>query len=856
MEINVLQAAGLYTDPNPLSSVEAGALVSGKNFAYDRINVYEKARGFKPVYTFSGLVKRYFEFQNRTLAYYLAGGTTQTLSYENGAIYTDYGAYPCTYPMFATSANNNFYFTTDEGVQKLATVTGTPIPAGIPQGLGGTYTLIPVTTGNVIQTGFKTAYRIIWGYTDANNNLIIGAPSPRIPVVNTSGVTQDVELNFQIPDQITSTTYFYQIYRAEEVVSTTEPLDEMYLVDQINLTAQNLTDGFVVFADHVSVNDLGATIYTAPSQQGIQNSYFQPPFCKDIGTFENVNFYANTKTKQIILLTLTKVLSTGFGYFSFTGDITTASYIITNVSDTSNVQIGQLITGTGIQSDTFVLGKTLNTITISLPAIATTATLAITVRDFISINSENYYASDANDAVNRYFNVNTDIESATINFVNLVNDISIDFNAYYLGIGEIDKGAFEIEALSFAEPSFTVNSSQPTAFIATLPQNSTDEEFGNRLYLSLPELPESVPFGNYIDIGTKEFSIERILFLRDSFYVFKSDGSVYKGVGSTIDTISIRLFNSNAKLRGILLPAILDNNIFCFSDQGVIVVNDNGIEVISYPIERELFKISKVRNTSFETVSFGIGYETDRKYIMFCTTESDDAVATQAYVFNYLTKGWARLERDASTGFWNRSQDRLYLGTTDVLQERKEYNVTDFSNNEVEVLITGVSGLDVTVGSVVGISVGWTLYQTIPSGYTKGKITAINGLVLTVSQGTFLIDTATAYEPIDFAFTYVPQHYGDFVHNKQHQELTHYVENVTFESFDQMITNEDQLTPDTDTLEPKSSANPLQFIRSYIPRNQTRSNWLNITIEQQEACTNLEYLGYTIQGEVISERNK
>lgn len=855
MEISVLQSAGLFTDPNPLSSVESGSLVSGKNFAYDRINIYEKARGFNPIYTFSGLVKRYFEFQNRTLAYYLAGGTIQTLAYENGAVYTDYGAYPCTYPMFSTSANNNFYFTTDEGVQKLATVTGTPIPAGIPQGLGGTYTLIPATTGNVIQNGFKTAYRIIWGYTDANNNLIIGAPSPRIPVVNTSGATQDVELTFAIPDQITSTTYFYQIYRAEEVATPQEPLDEMYLVDQINLTAQNLVDGFVVFQDHVSVNDLGATIYTAPSQQGIQNSYFQPPFCKDIGTFENVNFYANTKTKQIILLTLTKVLATGFGYFAVTGDLTAGSQLIINVSDTSNIQIGQLLTGPGLLPNTFVLGKTLNTITISVAANAT-ITSSFIARDFISINSEFYYASDTNDSINLYFNVNTDIESATINFVNLVNDVSPSFNAYYLGIGEIDKGAFEIEALTFAEPTFTVNSSQPTAFIATLPQNSTDEEFGNRLYLSLPELHESVPFGNYIDIGTKEFYIQRILFLRDSWYVFKSDGSIYKGVGSTIDTVSVRLFNSNAKLRGILLPAILDNNIFCFSDQGVIVVNDNGIETISYPIERELFKISKVRNTSFETVSFGIGYETDRKYIMFCTTEPDDAVATQAYVFNILTKGWARLERDASTGFWNRSQDRLFLGTDEVWKERKEYNVTDFSNREVAMIVTGVSGDQVTVGSVAGISVGWSLYQVIPGGYVKAKITAINGLVLTVSRGTFLVGDATAYEPIDFGFTYVPQHYGDFVHNKQHQELTHYVENVTFESFNQTISNEDQANPDTDTLTPKDSANPLQYIRSYIPRNQTRSNWLNITIEQVEACTNLEYLGYTIQGEVISERNK
>ena len=855
MEINVLEAQGLYTDPNPLSSVDPGALVACTNLAYDRINIYEKSRGFKPCATLSGLIQKYLEYQGKTLAYYLKNGTTQTLAHDIGNCnFVDYGPVSnSSYPMFATSANNNLYFTSDEGIKKLDSVIGTITNAGVPQGLGGTYTLIPVTTGNVIQTGYKTAYRIVWGYVDANENLILGAPSPRIPVVNNSGATQDVQLIVQIPDQITLTTYFYQVYRAEEVLNTTEPLDEMYLVDQVTLTAADLVNGYVTFDDHVSINDTGATIYTAPSQQGIQNSYYQPPYAKDIGTFEGTNFYANTKTKQIILLTLTKVLATGFGYFSTTGDTTAGSYIILNVADTSNVQVGQLITSPDLNPDTFVLGKTATTITISLPAINTIVGSALTLRDFISIDSEYYYADSTNNPVNRYFNVNTDIESATINFVNLVNDISTSFNAYYLGIGEIDKGVFEIEALTFSQSAFTVNSSQGTAFITNLPQTSTNEEFGNRLYLSLQDQPESVPFGNWIDIGTKEFQIDRILFLRDSWYVFKSNGDIYKGVGATINTVSVRLFNSNAKLRGIQLPAILDNNIFCFSDQGVIVVNDNGVETISYPIERELFKISKIRNTSFEDVSFGIGYESDRKYIMFVTTESTDTVATQAYVFNILTKGWARLERDASFGFWNITEDRLYLGTDEVFQERKEYNETDFSESEVDVTITASSGNTVTVVDATGVVVGWTLYQD----GVKSIISEINGLVLTLTKSvTWNIGAAKVYEPMQFSFSYVPQTYRNFVRNKQHQELTHYVENATFESITQSITNEDQSTPDTNSLVPKSSAIPLQYIRSYIPRNQTRSNWLNITISQTEACTNVEYLGYTISGEVISERNK
>ncbi len=852
MEINVLEAKGLQTDPNPLSSVEKGALVSCTNLSCDRVNVYEKTRGYSTYTTLSGLVKKYLYFQGKTLAYYLKNGTTQTLAYDNGTGFTDYGALPSSYPIFATSANSNFYVTSDSGIKKLDSVTGALTSAGVPQGLGGSYTLI-TATGNVIANNQKAAYRIVWGYVDANNNLVLGAPSPRIPILNTSGATKDVQLVIQIPDDITLTTYFYQVYRANPVVNTTEPLDEMYMVNQITLTSADIVNGYVTFEDHVASTDTGATIYTAPSQQGIQNSYFQPPFAKDIGTFEGTNFYANTKTKQVILLQLNKVQSTGFGYFTVTGDTVSGQNVIINVSSTASVQIGQIITNPNIPASTVVTGKTLTTITILNAATATATGTTLTLRDYVLVGSEYYYASDANDTVNNYFNVNTDLESATINLVNLINTNSPSYNSYYLGIGNTDKGVFEIEARTFAQSAFTVSSSQGTAFVTNLPQTSQNEVGGNRLYLSIQGQPEAVPFGNWVEVGTAEFYIERILFLRDSYYIFKSDGSLFKGVGSTIDSISIRLYNSNAKLRGIQLPAILDNNIFAFSDQGVDIINDNGVETISYPIERDLFKLSKTRNSSFADVSFGIGYESDRKYIMFVNTLTTDTVATQAYVYNILTKAWTRWQRDASYGFWNKAEDRLYMGTTIVKKERKNYDVTDFCEGEVSVTVNTVVGKVITVVSSAGISVGWSLYQN----GIKSKITAINGNSLTVSQSlAFIVGAATAYEPMLFNFTYVPQTYGELAKNKANKELTHYVENVTFESITQTINNEDQSNPDTDDIVPKSSALPLQYIRSYIPKNQTRSNWLNITVSQSEACTNVEYLGYTLTGEVVSERNK
>jgi len=855
VEVRVLQADGLQTDPNRLSSVSPGAIVDGVNVACDRINIYEKARGFRTCAIINGICEKYFEYQGSTLLYYKQGGITQTLAYDStgNCDFVDYGAMPSTgYPSFSSKAKNNIYFTSDEGIKKLDQLTGPLMQSGVPRGLSGTYQFI-ASTGNVIQNNFKTAYRIVWGYTDANDNLILGAPSPRIAVTNTSGVTQDVELTVLIPDEITTTNYFYQVYRSLEVAVPTEPLDEMYLSGEVTITATDIANGFIVFQDNTSVDDLGATIYTAPSQQGIQNSYYQPPHALDIGTFDTVTFFANTKTKQSVITTLLKVQSTGFGFTTTTGDTVGGSPIIINVVSTANVVVGQSISGTDIPPDTFVLSKTLNTITISNPAIGSSIGVVLTLRDFIQVGTEIYIASNTNNPITGEFNVNTtDIEQATNNFINVLNEASPDYYGYYLGIGDIDKGQFQIEAISLADPSFVITTSQPSSFSPNLPITSTNEDYGNRMYFSLPDQPESVPIVNYIDIGsTRENFIERYIVLRDSWFVFLSNGDVWKGIGNTRQSIAVRLFNSNSKLRGIQLPAILDNNIFCFTDQGVTVVNENGIDFVSLPIERSLFKISKTRNSTFEDVSFGIGYESDRKYIMFVPEDSDNEVANIAFVYNVLTQKWAKLKRDANFGFWNVSEDKLYIGTDIVKMERKEYNETDFSEDQFSVEITSISDYVITLADASSASIGDSLYQN----GVKAKITQISGNDITVTKIGFLIGDAVIYQPMEFSFSYVPQHMGDVLIDKFQQEIFHYVDNVDFESFIQIIGNEVDSSISTEEVVVKTDST-LQPVRTTVPREQTRCRWINLTISQSEACTGFEYLGYVLLSDPVSERSK
>ena len=77
----------------------------------------------------------------------------------------------------STEANKNFYFTSSKGIRKLDGVTNSILSAGVNQALDFDLSLVD-EDGFLVQNN-TIAYRILWGYKDANNNLVTGAPSQR-----------------------------------------------------------------------------------------------------------------------------------------------------------------------------------------------------------------------------------------------------------------------------------------------------------------------------------------------------------------------------------------------------------------------------------------------------------------------------------------------------------------------------------------------------------------------------------------------------------------------------------------------------------------------------------------------------
>lgn len=317
-----LKLNGLVTNPNYLSEVPSGALAQCSNMNIDRDSVATKRRGFfvygsafsnssaraKQLLTYKGVVLRHYD---------------NIIEWDNASAFTPFAG------SFYEVANNirikyqevngNLYFTTSDGIKKISASSASGLSSASVVSAGGTKALNLQVKTNYSKPGFfdplsKVSYRIVWGVKDANNNTILGVPSPLTSATNYSETeTAVVDLSFPIPDGITS-DHFYQVYRTAIVtaldingVNDLANQDECFLVIEDFPTA--LT-GEVTLTD-ITPEDFrvgGTPCYTnAISGEGIAQSNEVPPLASDICLYRNYTFYANTKTKHRLSLSLTSV---------------------------------------------------------------------------------------------------------------------------------------------------------------------------------------------------------------------------------------------------------------------------------------------------------------------------------------------------------------------------------------------------------------------------------------------------------------------------------------------------------------------------------------------------------------------
>lgn len=471
--------------------------------------------------------------------------------------------------------------------------------------------------------------------------------------------------------------------------------------------------------------------------------------------------YANTKTKHRLNVTLVGAGALGY---STTGDRHTNT-TLDNVASTTNLKIGWKVEGTGVQAGTTVTNIVGSTLTLSLATISSAngGTYNFYTDQTIILGGVTYHFGSSEVTVTTpqikvsvtgVAAVDIDLTARSFEYVCNKNDQNTTIYGYYVSGANETPGKLLFEERGLGASAFTIQSSNafvqsmffpyPPVSPATSTQStSTQDSRVNAVYVAKTQQNEHVPATNYLPVGPNNKEILRIVSLRDSAIVIKEEGA-YRITGDTFSNMVVTPIDLTVYCKAADSVAVLANQVFMLSNQGVVLISESGAEVISRDIEPSLLPI--LSNANISTTSFGAAYESERSYFLSTLTNATDTVPTQTLVYNIFTKTWVRHTYAFVTAIVEQSVDKIYFAknaVSSVFVERKTFDNTDFADPESAIAITdltGTNGIAFTLGGATP-DVGWIISQ-------NGTDIAIESL--TILSGSY---TATLVEDFPGAWT-------------------------------------------------------------------------------------------------------
>lgn len=385
-----------------------------------------------------------------------------------------------------------------------------------------------------------------------------------------------------------------RLYRTRYTSSSAiAPDDELYLVGEKYVDAGAITAGLLVFEDNTPQTVLADPLYTNPQTgEGAAQANLQPPLYRDLASWSQVLWYANTTGQQELRLQLL------------------------GVGTPAGVQDGDTLTiddGTTSKTWTF---KDAPTVPYDVP-IFSAGLPAQNISDTAS-----YFAYVAGTAANGFPGI----------------------GVYYVSADDEGPGKLLIQRTDFGA-QFGVTVSRPASWTPALTVStatlSDNARAPNQLAYSKLAQGEAVPPVNYMPVGAANYGITRILGLRNSLLVFKDGDGIYSVSGGApflVEQIA------TANITAPNACAVFADSAWVYTDQGILRVSDSGgATVVSRPIETELNRLFALQPNDTRAYAFAVPYEVERRIMFFVPVgELDDAIrpVLQAFCFSQATNAW------------------------------------------------------------------------------------------------------------------------------------------------------------------------------------------------------------------------
>lgn len=431
--------------------------------------------------------------------------------------------------------------------------------------------------------------------------------------------------------------------------------------------------------DNVAPGAVGPALYTSPSQEGIGQANFPPPFAKDIETFRSYGFYANATLQAYLPITLFSVGAEAIDLQLGDKVLIGNHVVIAAAVENFPASEFKLVTNTGSAYEN--IRQTMDSLSECVNLYADALHGCVLVKNEDTVSPGSFYIRSL------YFDTN-------INF-------------------QVRRGV---------DPVFSNN---PVAMNAWSPADITvsgPTQQPNVIYYSKPGQGGAVPLVNGVRVGSDNSPITRIKATREVLFVFKPEGIfAMRGYAPPWQVDPFDLSNN------LMLPDALcqlDNNIFCATSHGIMKVSDSGIELISLPIQ-------DIIERQYSTETGQLAYAADRAFmfgdpsdhklhVMLPCDVGQDTRGNRMLVYDTYTNTWFDYGWNANffpteptvseVVYDNRVNHGLHYKKTNgcifvnevkVFTERKSYTNEDFVDDLV--LTGGVTKLTGYLGNVVRI---------------------------------------------------------------------------------------------------------------------------------------------------------
>lgn len=706
------QFRGIVVGGNPVDFDDGAMHIASQNLVLREANTLEVRRGLGRLWRALSY-DRIIAFEEKLLLHATPSNTMRRVGAPyfpapSSADNIGTASHPSGRKIRHAVAGGRLFITSGEGIQVLDQSTGSLRPAGGPIAPGIDF----LTNGAMLNgavdwlaDGYCCAYRYTLGRVTATGTQIIGPPSGRTLVSNTTASAgYPVDIALTIPPGLDD-THFVQIWRSSQVPVGAEPEDDLRLVYERALTQTECSTGYFFHTDVVPDALRGEYLYTSPNAgEGIQNANNPPPLGEDVVLHKDRLWVAVPTNRQSFSFRLLavggtnglaandRIVITGFSSpLTITAgtdfQVYTAGSASQNVADTAisivsaiNLQLFA-ITGTNddlwaeyasgpddVPGEIRLYGQRVTTVAFAVWAEQASGGAAWTPRTAFAPELLPILAGAAG---SRTFSLQrvANVVTATISSGNLtdglkVGDRVIIPNPLSASFGAGPHTVVTVGATTFTYAEVGINAG-PVAgnvvnFYSDAIAASSSESPINRIYYSKPLEFEAFPEGNFVDVGSSSSRIVALAVTRETLWVFKEDG-LYRITGDDPDTFDLE--RTDATVQAVAPDCVVSfaEAVVAWTTRGVVRITESSFEIISEDIDvllRDYLQLA-VDGSSLITgridEAFMLPDEREGLIRLFLPGSATDDNGSQlgcgeCLVFSIVTKTWARWVYPRSKG--------------------------------------------------------------------------------------------------------------------------------------------------------------------------------------------------------------